>query len=232
MPHRTLVQRLWYDLWRLVCRTGALTTLQVRCHGSRRLPKTGGALVLVNHQSHLDPMVMGAVCDRRMNYLARESLFRFPLFRWLFRSLDAIPIDREGSGLSGLKETLRRLKRGEVVVLFPEGTRSVDGEIGHLKPGFGALARRAGVPLLPAAIDGTFEAWPRNRLLPQPATVVVEFGEPISPREIAEKDDRELVALVETRLRAAHRRAQQRRQGDYYRPPHCHLPQSLIDSRD
>jgi len=218
MPHRTLAQRLWYDLLRFVCRTGSLAALRVRCHGSHQLPKTGGALLLVNHQSHLDPMVIGAVCDRRMNYLARQSLFRFAPFRWLIRSLDAIPIDRDGSGLSGLKETLRRLKRGEVVVVFPEGTRSTDGEIGVLKPGFGTLARRAKVPLLPAAIDGTFEAWPRNRVLPLPAAVVVQFGTPIWPPEIAAKDDSELVVLVEKRLRAAQRLAQQRRLGRYHPP--------------
>ena len=79
-----------------------------------------------------------------MNYVARETLFRLPLLAPLMRFLDAFPIDREGSGLSGLKETLRRLKRGELVLIFPEGTRTTDGEVAPLKPGFISVARRSG----------------------------------------------------------------------------------------
>ena len=71
-----------------------------------------------------------------MNYLARESLFKFAPFRWLIRSLDAIPLDRDGIGIAGLKESLRRLKRGEMVLIFPEGRRTSDGKIASFRPGF------------------------------------------------------------------------------------------------
>src|SRR6185369_4246968 len=96
-------------------------------------------------------------------------------------SLDAIPIDRDGLGLAGLKETLKRLKRGEMVLIFPEGTRTPDGQVAPLKPGFCAIARRANVPLVPVAIDGAFDAWPRFSPVPRPATIHVEFGPPIEP---------------------------------------------------
>ena len=92
--------------------------------------------MLSNHQSHLDPVLVGLASDQRLNYLARDTLFGFAPFRWLINSLDAIPIDREGLGLGGLKETLKRLKRGESVLMFPEGTRTRDGEVGRLRPGF------------------------------------------------------------------------------------------------
>lgn len=173
------------------------------------MPKEGGALVLSNHQSHLDPVLVGSACNRRLNYLARDSLFGFAPFRWLIRSLDAIPIDREGLGLSGLKETLRRLRRGELVLMFPEGTRTRDGEVASLKPGFCALAKRAGVPLVPVAIDGAFAAWPRGRALPLPAAICVQFGPPIWPDESKGLTDEELIALIERRLRAAHAAARQ-----------------------
>jgi 1-acyl-sn-glycerol-3-phosphate acyltransferase len=136
--------------------------------------------------------------------LARDTLFGFAPFRWLINSLDAIPIDREGSGLSGLKETLRRLKRGEMVLLFPEGTRTRDGEVAPLKPGFCALARRAGVPLVPVAMEGAFDAWPRKQLLPQPAVIHIQFGPPLLPAEVERLDDRQLVEAVEQRLRKCH----------------------------
>ena len=110
------------------------------------MPATGGGLVLSNHQSNLDPIVIGLCCTRRLNYVARQTLFSFAPLRWLLESLEVIPIDREGSGFGGLKETLKRLKRGEIVVLFPEGTRTPDGEVHSMKPGFCALAKRSGDP--------------------------------------------------------------------------------------
>ena len=133
---RSLPNRLWQAFLKFLARLTAVTVFHVHCRGQSHVPATGGALVLSNHQSNLDPVVIGLVCERRLNYVARQTLFRFPPFRWLINSLDAIPIDREGSGLGGLKETLKRLKRGEMVLLFPEGTRTPDGEVHPLKPGF------------------------------------------------------------------------------------------------
>ena len=163
--------------------------------------------MLSNHQSHLDPVLVGLSCDRRLNYLARDTLFGFAPFRWLILSLDAIPIDREGTGLGGLKETLRRLKRQEMVLMFPEGTRTRDGEVGRLKPGFCAVARRGKVALLPVAIDGAFNAWPRWRRFPLPAVMQLQMGPPVTPDEISKYTDDELVAEVERRIRQCHRTA-------------------------
>jgi len=209
MAQRSLPQRLWYDVLRVVCRLTAILLFRIRCRGREFVPLDGGGLVLSNHQSHLDPVLVGLATDRRLNYLARDTLFRFAPFRWLINSLDAIPLDREGLGLGGLKETLKRLKRGELVLIFPEGTRTRDGEVGTLKPGFCALARRAGVPLLPVGIDGAFDSWPRSRLLPAPAVIHIQFGEPLEPAEIAGLDDRELVAEMDRRIRACHHKARQ-----------------------
>ncbi|HUY32776.1 MAG TPA: lysophospholipid acyltransferase family protein [Pirellulales bacterium] len=201
---RSLPKRLWYRLIHLVCRLLAVVAFRVRVAGREHVPASGGVMVLSNHQSHLDPALIGLACDRRLNYLARETLFGFAPFRWLIHSLDAIPIDREGLGLTGLKETLRRLKQGEMVLIFPEGTRTHDGEVAAFKPGFSALARRTAVPLLPVAIEGSFDAWPRQRLLPGLATIHIRFGEPISPEETQAFGERALVTEVERRIRACH----------------------------
>jgi 1-acyl-sn-glycerol-3-phosphate acyltransferase len=211
MAQRSLPQRLWYDALRVVCRLAAILVFRIRCRERQLVPSAGGGLVMSNHQSHLDPVLVGLATDRRLNYLARDTLFRFAPFRWLINSLDAIPLDREGLGLGGLKETLKRLKRGELVLIFPEGTRTRDGEVGTLKPGFCALARRAGVPLLPVGIDGAFDAWPRSQLLPGPAVIHIQFGEPLGPDDIAKLDDRELVAEMDRRIRECHARARQYR---------------------
>ena len=184
---------------------------RIRCDGREHVPSHGGALVLSNHQSHLDPVLIGLACDRRLNYLARDTLFRFAPFRWLINSLDAIPIDREGMGLGGLKETLKRLKAEEMVLIFPEGTRTIDGEVAPLKPGFCALAKRAKTPLVPVAIEGAWHAWPRSKPLPRRAVIHVRFGPPILPEEIAHFDDRQLVADVERRIRECHQLARKSR---------------------
>lgn len=211
MAQRSLAKRLWYDALQVLCRLAAVPLFHIRSHGRENMPAEGGALVLSNHQSMLDPVLLGLSVDRRMNYVARDTLFGNPLFRWLINSLDAIPIDREGGGRAGLKETLRRLKRDEMVLLFPEGTRTPDGEVQPLKAGFTAIARRAGVPIVPMALDGAYQCWPRGTKAPRPGTVAVVIGPPLSPTEVALLGDRELAAEVERRIRACHADARRMR---------------------
>jgi len=136
--------------------------------------------------------------------VARDTLFGFTPFAKLMLSLNAIPIDREGGGLAGLKETLRRLKRGEMVLLFPEGTRTRDGRIGPFRPGFTTLAVRGRAAVLPVAIEGAYCAWPRRRRLPWVATIHVHYAQPLSAAEVACFAERELLREVEGRVRACH----------------------------
>ena len=168
MSQRSLPNRLWYQFLRWLIYLAGMLAYGVRYSGRENIPKTGAVLVVSNHQSHFDPPLVGAGCWRRMNYLARETLFRFAPLGWLIHSLDAIPIDRDGLGLNGIKESLRRLKRGEMVLIFPEGTRTRDGEMAPFRPGFTVLAARSKAWILPVAIEGAFDAWPRSRKLPRP----------------------------------------------------------------
>ena len=201
MSQRSLINRLWYRLLQGSLQLLAVAFYRPRYFGRENIPTEGGVLVVSNHQSHLDPPLVGVGCPRRMNYLARETLFKFPPFRWLIRSVDAIPLDRDGMGLGGIKESLRRLKRGEMVLVFPEGTRSRDGEIARFRPGFTTLAVRSKAAILPVAIDGAFAAWPRSRKFPGPGVIRVQFGKPIVPAEFADQDERQLVDEVERRVR-------------------------------
>lgn len=174
---------------------------RARCEGRDCMPATGGALLLSNHQSYLDPLFLGIGSNRYLSYLARQELFKVPLLGHAIVSLRAIPIDRNGMGLSGIKETLRQLKREQVVIMFPEGTRTLDGEVRPIKPGFVTLARRAKVPLVPAAVDGAWQAWPKSRKFPGLGVVQVEYGAPIMPAEFDRYSDVELVAEIERRMR-------------------------------
>ena len=192
---------------------------RIRIHGIENYPRSGSdpandrLLICANHQSFLDPIVMGVVCPRPVNYLARESLFHFPPLAFFLRFNDSIPIDRESSGLSGVKETLRRLKRDEAVVMFPEGTRSRDGELKPLMPGFCLLARRSKATLMPIGVDGCFDAYPPHRWYPKPGVIHAVMGQPIRFEEYAELSDEETVALLQERIRGCFEEARRRRIG-------------------
>ena len=201
MSQRSLLNRLWYRLIQCSLQLAAVLVYRVRYSGRRHIPSEGGVLVVSNHQSHLDPPLVGIGCPRLMNYLARDSLFRFAPFGRFIHSINAIPIDREGIGLAGIKEALKRLKRGEMVLIFPEGTRSSDGEIAPFRPGFTTLAVRSKAAILPVAVDGAFQAFPRWRKFPGPGRIRVHYGTPMLPAELVGRDDRELAAEVERRVR-------------------------------
>jgi 1-acyl-sn-glycerol-3-phosphate acyltransferase len=214
MIERSRFKRASYRAIRALCRLACVTLFQIRCAGHQHVPAEGGVLVCSNHQSYLDPILLGLGFRRHCNYLARDTLFRFGPFGRLIAFVDAIPLDREGGGLRGLKETLKRLKHGEMVLIFPEGTRCHDGNISPLKPGFLVLARRSGAALLPMALDGAFAAWPRRAWIPRPGVVRVCIGEPISAEKAKTLSDEQLLAEVESRIRACHAEARRRRRGD------------------
>jgi 1-acyl-sn-glycerol-3-phosphate acyltransferase len=211
---RPIWKRWAYSSSRAAARLVGITAFGMRRQGRSRIPLGGPVLVCSNHQSHFDPVLVGMCSDRPMNYLARESLFRIPGFRQLIELYDAIPIDREGTGLAGVKETLRRLKRGEMVLIFPEGSRTRDGEMSPLKPGFITLARRSQAAVLPVGLDGAFDALPRHRVIPRPATICVAIGEPITAAEAALLDDASFLAEVERRMQVCHREARRMRKPD------------------
>lgn len=201
---RSLPKRVAYNLFRIVARLASITLYRLRCEGRENWPAEGGGLVCANHQSFFDPVLIGLTCDRRLNYLARNTLYKNRVLGMIIDFFDTIPIDREGSGLSGLKETLKRLKAGEFVLIFPEGTRTRDGEVAHLKPGFCSVARRSGVPLVPIGLDGAYQAWPRTSPFPSLGRIGVVIGPPITAAEVQALTDEQLVAELERRIRACH----------------------------
>lgn len=198
------MHRLYYEFVRYSIYWGAIAYFKIRYFGRINIPRKGGILVVSNHQSHLDPPLMGVGMPQMGHFMARATLFKNPVFGALIRSVNAFPLDLEGTGLAGIKEALRLLKRGEVVVIFPEGTRTRDGQIAAFRPGFTALAVRTGSSILPAAIEGAYQAWPRSQLLPRRHPVHIRFGQPILAEELKSYDERSLLAEVERRVRVCH----------------------------
>ena len=199
--HSLFGRWLYSVLW-IVCRALGVSVFGVRTRFAEPLPERGGLIVLSSHQSHLDPLLLGLACDRRLSSLARSSLYAFKPFGAVITALDAIPIDREASALVAMKTVIRRLEEGAAVIIFPEGTRTATGRLGELKSGFALIAKRAGVPIVPVAIVGAWECWPKTRIFPRPGRIRLEFGRVIRPDEIASLDDRALVAECAARLAA------------------------------
>ena len=143
-----------------------------------RLIEEGPAFVVCNHVSFLDPPMVGASFRNPLHYLARKSLFIGPL-KWILPAWNVVPVDRGKGDMASLKRVLDLVKLGERVVLFPEGTRSPNGELIQPEPGIGFLIAKSGAPVLPVRIFGTFEAYPRHAWFPRPGKVIVSVGQPI-----------------------------------------------------
>jgi 1-acyl-sn-glycerol-3-phosphate acyltransferase len=202
---------IFYRSLQILCRTVGVFCVGYRVNGRKNVPHTGSLLICSNHQSYLDPVLVGMAIDRKVQYLARANLFRNFLFGGLIRTLDAIPLARGGSGaLRGLLETAKRLRAGAAVLIFPEGTRSNTVQMGTLQPGFINLARRAESMILPVGIDGAFQSWPRTGL-PWFQRIHVSLGKPILAEEIKQMDDAVLIARLTCDLNDLIAQARQRR---------------------
>ena len=184
LPHPTQRNWVWLGIQR-VCQLLFVIWFRFRSKGMENLPE-GGALLLINHQSFLDPLLVGVGLRRPVSYLARDNLFRVPVVGWILRSTYVMPISREAAGTESLRESIRRMGHGFLVGIFPEGTRSNDGNLGELKPGFLALVRRAGVPVIPVAVAGAYEAFPRGAWFPRPSRTRVVYGPPLDPERLLE----------------------------------------------
>jgi 1-acyl-sn-glycerol-3-phosphate acyltransferase len=173
--------------------------------GLDNLPESGGYIVAANHASLLDPPIVGQFLPRQVSFFARKTLWRPGLVAWWLDTVGTIPVDRDGGvSLDAIKRVLRTLADGRVVIVFPEGTRSRSGELQAPRPGVGLLACKAGVPVVPARVFGSFEAFGRDGRLRLGSPVSVAFGRPLSPGEYDHPGDgRERYARTAARIMEA-----------------------------
>ncbi|AKZ54362.1 putative acyltransferase [Streptomyces ambofaciens ATCC 23877] len=157
-----------------------------RIEGLDHVPASGAAIIAGNHLSFADHFLMPAVLRRRITFLAKAEYFTGPgikgrLTAFFFRSAGQIPVDRSGkeAGRAAIREGLGVLGKDELLGIYPEGTRSHDGRLYKGKVGVAVMALRAGAPVVPCAMIGTFEAQPPGRKIPKLHPVVIRFGEPL-----------------------------------------------------
>ena len=154
------------------------TIFGLRVIGDENLVKAGPVLIASNHQSFLDPPLIGNLYKDEMVFFARKTLFKGPA-KWVYPQWNAIPVDQERPDMSSMKAVIRKLKEGWRVLVFPEGQRTLDGEIGEAAPGVGLIAAKAGVPIQPVRIFGADEALPRGSGKVRFARISVKVGPPI-----------------------------------------------------
>ncbi len=181
--------RSWYAVcWWLFCANSVRIIMylafRLHIHGRKNIPKTGPIIFISNHQSFLDPMICGAATTPRPGKpFAKEGLFRFPL-GVLIRSLGAMPIKGKGRDKAVMRMAVEELAAGRTVSIYPEGTRSFDGAIKPFKPGIGILLKRGKACVVPMAIEGAFDAWPRTGRPRIGQCVECQIGHPIEHDEL------------------------------------------------
>ena len=151
--------------------------------GRENVPETGGVMIVANHASFLDIPIVAVSLPRHVCFVARETLARSRFIAFQMREAGAVLIRRGSADRQALKDMLAHLAAGDCVAVFPEGTRTSDGSVGEFKAGALFAAKRARVPVVPAAIEGAFEAFPRGASLPRPRKIRVTYGEPIPGTE-------------------------------------------------
>lgn len=153
---------------------------RVHVTGREFIPKESGVLLVTNHASYLDPVILGVVCSRPLYFFAKAELFQNPIFGGLIRSLHAFPVHINRLDKDAIERAIQELTEGKAVLVFPEGTRSRDGELRPGQAGAGFLAVKAKVPVLPVYLRGAYEALPPGAKMIRPKKISVHFGEPLS----------------------------------------------------
>lgn len=171
--------RFLYRLGWLFFRLIFATFFRWRHFNPERVPSSGPVILASNHASFIDPPLVGSAVTRPLSYLARDTLFRFPVLGALLRSWNAVPVDREGGGAAGLRQILDALQAGNAIIIFPEGTRTRDGHLQPARAGIGLMVLKSSAPVVPVRVFGTYEAYGRHLRFPRPRPVAVKYGPPL-----------------------------------------------------
>lgn len=156
------------------------TYFRLKVSGLDNVPETGAVIITSNHESFLDPPLVGvSVSNRSTYFMARDTLFKNRVFGFILKRVHSFPVNRGTGFRGGFNKALELLKEGKLILVFPEGTRSYDGKLQRGKAGAGMLIYDAKVPVIPCYVDGSYEAMPRSSKLILPKKICIKFGKPI-----------------------------------------------------
>ena len=193
------IQHLIYAASRLLCLGIARVAFRLRVEGKEFIPRAGAAICAANHVSFLDPIIIGVAISRPVHFMAKEELFRFRPFGWLLRQYNTFPVNRRRLDLQAINRAIRLLEQGELVVMFPEGTRGDGVQLRPAKPGIGLIAARTGAPVVPTLHRGAEKVLPRGAWFLRPRRITVKFGAPLRFAETqASESQEQVVAFSQT----------------------------------
>ena len=219
-PDSPLWRRFIFRASYSMCSAVFTLGFSVRTAGMENMPLEGPALVVANHQSFVDPVLVGLAARRELIYLARRTLFKNPFFTALIRAYNAVPIDQEGLGLDGIRTIFAQTQLGRAVLIFPEGERTPHGAMQPFKPGIHLLIKKTQATIVPVGIAGAYDAWPIWRSYPIPAplflparpgAIGVVIGEPVPASHFAELPRDKALAELTARIAALHGQAERLR---------------------
>lgn len=172
--------------------------------GRENIPRKGGVLLCANHVSYIDPPALGAGASRRVHFMAKEPLFRVPVLGFLIKRVGAFPVRQHTADRTALKKAIELLQNGEVVAIFPEGTRNFNPqELLPPEPGAGMIALKSRVPVVPVALINTEKLLPPHALFFRFARIKVAYGKPVDLGNLYDKNGREVVEEAGKRIMAA-----------------------------
>ena len=165
----------------------------LKVYGRENVPSKGSVLLVCNHQSNLDPMLIGVRLDRTLSYIAKSELFQNRYAARLLRWLGAFPVRQGSVDVYALKEAIARLRQGRALAIFPEGSRTPDGDMLPIQRGVGLIVRRTSAPVLPVVLHGSFDAWSIHMKGFRPAKIHLLYGE---PHDLTGLDENEVVEWI------------------------------------
>jgi 1-acyl-sn-glycerol-3-phosphate acyltransferase len=186
-----MIATVRYHFFRWLARTTWRLFGGIDVRGVENIPRTGPFLLFANHESFLDPLLLQGVCPRVVHTMAKSTQFSSPIFRKLLVWLYGFPVRRFEVDPQAVRQALRRLNAGHPVLIYIEGERSWDGKLQPLRRGTVRLALKAGVPIITARIDGTYDAWPRWDRRIKRRRVRIEFRKPFQLPQVNSRAQRE-----------------------------------------
>jgi 1-acyl-sn-glycerol-3-phosphate acyltransferase len=181
--------KAWEAVWRAFFAVVFHTFWPLRVEGDEYVPRKGAAIIVSNHLSMIDPFVVGYGARRLVSFMGKQEVFRIPILRIILRKLGAFPVDRSRPDPASLRIALTVLKNGQLLGMFPEGTRGNSGEMLELRAGAARLAARTRTPIVPASVFNTNRALPRGKFI-RPARIGLRFGPPFELTELYGRNDK------------------------------------------
>lgn len=189
-----------YLIGRVLFRVLFRSVYRWRVEGAERVPREGGVLLVANHASYLDPPLLGSAAPRPVHFMAKADLFKIPVLSWVLPKVKAFPVRRGAADRNAVRTAIDLLRQGEVVGIFPEGTRTRTGELLPPQRGAGLIALKAEVPVVPVALIGTFRPFRIVRGIPRMNRFVVRFGEPIDLTPYLQSEAKDSVDRINERM--------------------------------